>query len=74
MEQKAITVEMILKDAVESLNSIIIPVSLVDSVGSPVKRVAVNLQVCLDALARKAEESEAQNDDQKEGIQNDRAE
>ena len=62
MEEKQVTLNEVLVDAVQTLNNLPVPVSLVDSISVPLRRVAGNLQACIDTFAQKEkEEREKEN-------------
>lgn len=56
MEKKQITLNEILVDAVQTLNNLPVPVAFVDTISKPIHRVAVNLQACVNAFAKKEKE------------------
>lgn len=64
MEEKKFTLNEILTDAVKTISNLAVPVAL-DSISTPLRRVAVNLQACIDYLAKKEKE-----DSEKEGADN----
>ena len=65
MEEKHVTMDEILHDAVQTLNKLPVPVAYLDSIGVPLRRVAGNLQACIDAFALKDKE-----ETKKEGADN----
>lgn len=59
MENKKVTLKEILVDAVQTLNNLPVPVAFVNSISVPLRRVAGNLQACIDTFAQnEKEESE----------------
>lgn len=49
-EMKEVTLRQLLEIAVEQLNSIVVPVSMIDQVAIPIKRVVNNLKVGINAI------------------------
>lgn len=68
METK-MTVKDVLKDVMDTLNGISIPVSQLDSIGMPVARAINGIKACVDAM-EKAEAEEAAKAEE-EGVQDD---
>ena len=66
MEEKKFTLNEILVDAVQTLNNLPVPVAFADSIIAPLRRVAGNLQACIDTIARKEEEEENGRNDNAE--------
>ena len=57
MGEKKITMDEILHDAVQTLYNLPVPVAYLDTISVPVRRVAGNLQACIDAFAKKEKEN-----------------
>lgn len=56
MENKKVTLKEILVDAVQTLNNLPVPVAFVNSISVPLRRVAGNLQACIDTFAKNEKE------------------
>ena len=56
MEEKQVTLNEILVDAVQTLNNLPVPVAFADSIIAPLRRVAGNLQACINTIAQKEKE------------------
>ena len=63
------TVKEIVESVITDLGSINLPVSMLDSVGAPIKHAILGLQLCVQAwdeeAARKAEQAQEDDDDVK---------
>ena len=66
MEEKNFTLNEILVDAVQTLNNLPVPVAFADSIIAPLRRVAGNLQACIDTIAQKEREEENGRNDNAE--------
>lgn len=58
MDEKR-TVEDIIQEAVNVLNGLTVPVSLVENIGMPIAFVCANLKACLDAFNAERAKAEA---------------
>lgn len=61
MENNTLTVEQVLRICIEQLNAIQIMVGQMETIGEPIKSVAHNLTVCVEALNEKKEEDGAED-------------
>lgn len=59
-EKKTFTDVEVLKDAVETIGRLLIPVNQVEALGAPLNRVSNNLQALLEAIEQQQREKAAQ--------------
>ena len=65
MEENRMTIEQVLDVTVKLLNSIQVPVSLMESIGKPISQAVSNLGLCIAAI--KQAEVEAKKEEQEDG-------
>lgn len=58
MEEKTMTLEEVITDAIQKLSNINIPVAFTENIGVPVVQVVRNLQQCMVFLEAKRKEAE----------------
>lgn len=63
-ENKELTVRDVLKDVIDILGGIMVPVKEVNNIGMPIARAINGIQMCLDSFDRAEAEQNAQAEDE----------
>lgn len=61
MEQQTYTVEQVVRETIRILGGIMIPVSMVDTIGMPIKQAIHNLEACCEAWEKENENNQEGN-------------